>query len=147
MSRDLSQEEANLAVATALMREVMALRAENTRLQEENEQLRTFMQTQAAAIRTLHECEKTEINRLRKEQHKWFVANSTLDSEREANAILTDENARLREALQPFAKAGELFTERSMFSDQLVYLPAAGEAYQIVGDDLRRARAALGEAS
>lgn len=58
-------------------------------------------------------------------------------------ATLKTENARLREALQLFAKAGELFTERSMFSDQLVYLPAAGEAYKIVGDDLRRARAAL----
>jgi hypothetical protein len=82
MSKDMSIEEANLAVATALTRQVVALRAENN---------------------------------------------------------------RLREALRPFAKAGELFTERSMFSDLVVYLPAAGDAYKIVGDDLRRARAALEE--
>ena len=59
---------------------------------------------------------------------------------------LQQKNSHLRTALRPFAKAGELFTERSMFSDQVVYLPAAGEAYQIVGNDLRRARAALEEA-
>lgn len=130
MSKDLSQEEANLAVATALMREVMALRAENARLREETEQLRTFMQRQAAAIRTLHECEKTEINRLRKEQRKWFVANSTLDSEREANALLTDEIARLREALHPLAEA-RLF---------------AGNDYWVISsEDMERARAALKE--
>ena len=123
MSKDLSQEEANLAVATALMREVVDLRAENARL-------RTFMQRQAAAIRTLHECEKTEINRLRKEQHKWLVANSTLDSEREANALLTDENARLREALRPLAEA-RLF---------------AGSDYWVISsEDMERARAALKE--
>ena len=34
MSEDLSQEEANLAVATALMRQVVALRVENNRLRE-----------------------------------------------------------------------------------------------------------------
>jgi hypothetical protein len=32
MSKDMSQEEANLAVATALMREALALREENNRL-------------------------------------------------------------------------------------------------------------------
>lgn len=80
MSKDLSQEEANLAVATALTRQVVALRAEN---------------------------------------------------------------ARLREALRPFAKAGELFDAGSMFPELVVYLPAAGDAYKIVGNDLRRARAAL----
>jgi hypothetical protein len=32
MSKDMSQEEANLAVATALMREALALREKNNRL-------------------------------------------------------------------------------------------------------------------
>ena len=51
---------------------------------------------------------------------------------------------RLREALRPFAKAGELFPPRDeAVSDQAIYAPAAGKEYSICGDDLRRARAAL----
>ena len=50
---------------------------------------------------------------------------------------------RLREALRPFAKAGELFHPREDgASDQTIYMPAAGKEYSICGDDLRRARAA-----
>lgn len=46
----------------------------------------------------------------------------------------------LRDALEPFAKAGELFSDRPKeIFDQLIYLPAAGENYKIVGDDLRKA--------
>jgi predicted nucleic acid-binding Zn-ribbon protein len=50
---------------------------------------------QANAVRALHANEETEINRLRKERHKWHHAVSSLDSEREANARLTEEVERL----------------------------------------------------
>jgi hypothetical protein len=46
-------------------------------------------------------------------------------------------------ALRPFAKAGELFVVRGEFNE-CVYAPAAGPEYNITGDDLRRARAAIG---
>ena len=58
---------------------------------------------------------------------------------------LGQEVGRLREALEPFANAGKLFGDRGEYTDMTIYLPAAGEQYQIVGDDLRRARAALAE--
>lgn len=54
-------------------------------------------------------------------------------------------NARLREALKPFAKAGELFCIGDEHLDMLIYAPAAGDEYRIVGDDLKRACAALVE--
>ena len=50
---------------------------------------------QANAVRALHANEETEINRLRKERHEWHHAVSSLDSEREANARLTEEVERL----------------------------------------------------
>ena len=66
-------------------------------------------------------------------------------SSKQAVDIVTlgQEVGRLREALEPFANAGKLFGDRGEYTDMTIYLPAAGEQYQIVGDDLRRARAAL----
>jgi hypothetical protein len=56
------------------------------------------------------------------------------------------ESAALRKALEPFAKAGELFPPLHPDSfDQSVYMPAAGREYSISGNDLRRARAVLKE--
>ena len=48
-------------------------------------------------------------------------------------------------ALEPFAKSGELFPEDvgTCEFDTCVYAPAAGKEYNLCGDDLRRARAAL----
>lgn len=44
--------------------------------------------------------------------------------------------------IEPFAKAGELFWERDPDQfDMLIYSPAAGAEYNIVGDHLRAARA------
>lgn len=58
---------------------------------------------------------------------------------------LNAENALLREALRPFAKAGELFCGGDEHLDMLIYDPAAGDEYRIFGNDLRRARAAIEE--
>lgn len=87
--------------AAAMLRAVVSERDEANRA----------MKRQAAAVRTLHACEATEINRLREKTRVEHVAVTTLDSEKEANARLTDallaaeaEVAALREALRPFAE-------------------------------------------
>lgn len=64
------------------------------------EQLQSTIKTQANAVRVLHEAEMSELNRLRKNAQEAYTAKATLDSEREANKILTDEIERLREALR-----------------------------------------------
>lgn len=61
----------------------------------EIERLREAIERQASAIRTLHANEQTEINTLRKKRHEWHHAVSSLESEREANALLTAEIERL----------------------------------------------------
>lgn len=50
-----------------------------------------------------------------------------------------------REALEPFAKAGKLFPEPpgTVDYDQCIYAPAAGREYDLCGEHLRRARAAI----
>ncbi len=47
-------------------------------------------------------------------------------------------------ALEPFAKAGELFPPHdAALWDQCIYSPAAGDEYALCGDHLRTARAVL----
>ena len=67
---------------------------------DEIEQLRNAITVQANAVRVLHEAEMSELNRLRKNAQEAYTAKATLDSEREANKILTDEIERSREALR-----------------------------------------------
>ena len=64
---------------------------------DEIEQLRNAVKVQANAVRILHEAEMSELNLLRKNAQEAHTAKATLDSEREANKILTDEIERLRE--------------------------------------------------
>lgn len=61
--------------------------------------------------------------------------------------MLIDENTRLRGALKPFAKSGEIFDgePEEVEFDQCIYSPAAGTQYSLCGNDLRRARAALAQ--
>ena len=65
----------------------------------------------------------------------------------EASAMIRAQAAeieRLREALKPFAKAGELFGPLDPEGfDMLVYNPAAGGDYALCGNHLRTARDAL----
>ena len=63
---------------------------------DEIEQLRNAIKVQANAVRVLHEAEMSELNLLRKNAQQAYIAKATLDSEREANKILTDEIERLR---------------------------------------------------
>ena len=64
------------------------------------ERLRNAIKVQANAVRVLHEAEMSELNRLRKNAQEAYTAKATLDSEREANKILTDEIERSRKALR-----------------------------------------------
>ena len=64
---------------------------------DEIERLRNAIKVQANAVRVLHEAETSELNLLRKNAQEAYTAKATLDSEREANKILTDEIERLRE--------------------------------------------------
>jgi predicted nucleic acid-binding Zn-ribbon protein len=84
----------------------------------EIERLKKAIKIQASAVRTLQANEDTEINILRKQKREWHQAVLSLDSEREANAILTTEIEqwkvdydcammdveRLREALERIAR-------------------------------------------
>lgn len=65
----------------------------------ENVRLKKAIQIQANAVRSLEANKETEINRLRAKSTEAHHAVSTLDSEREANAILTEraEAAEARE--------------------------------------------------
>ena len=67
---------------------------------DEIERLRNAIKVQANAVRVLHEAETSELNLLRKNAQEAYTAKATLDSEREANKILTDEIERLRKILE-----------------------------------------------
>lgn len=84
-------------VAAAMLREVA----------RERDKTRAAIESQASAIRNLRANEESEINILRSRSRDHYIATATLDSEREANARLTDallaaeaEAAALREALE-----------------------------------------------
>lgn len=86
----------NAAGIVALKNHTPALLAELDAARAEVARLRASIDRQAAAVRTLHANEETEINRLRRKQQEWHQAIATLDSERQANAMLTAEVERLR---------------------------------------------------
>jgi hypothetical protein len=78
--------------------------------------------------------------------HSLAKANNTLARMNGDRATKAEaENARLREALEPFAKAGELFDAEPVDPRYhvVIYGPAAGDEYKITDRHLRAARAAL----
>jgi hypothetical protein len=58
--------------------------------------LENAIKIQAAAVKTLEAAEDRELNKLRKQEVDMHQALRQLESEREMNAILTDEIERLR---------------------------------------------------
>jgi hypothetical protein len=70
--------------------------------------LREAIKTQASAVRMLQANEQTEINILRKQRNEWHHAVSSLDSEREANALLTAEIERLRGVIRQAIVDGDV---------------------------------------
>lgn len=88
----------------------------------------------------IYEEEMKEINRKAAEALGLPVAINLRDRIKALKA----ENARLREALRPFAKSGEIMPPRKAHDfDMSIYAPAAGAEYSISGDDLRRALEAM----
>jgi hypothetical protein len=73
----------------------------------EIEQLREAMDVQSNAVNVLHQAETSELNHLRKTAQEAYVAKMTLNSEREANKILTDDIERLRKILSTVLEACE----------------------------------------
>lgn len=78
------------------------------------------------------------------------AALATVDSEREANARLTDEVARLREALEFYASRYDIVTDRKKwlepaweFRPNSMGAPALHPAFGLQDDQGKRARAAL----
>jgi chromosome segregation ATPase len=94
----------------------------------EIEKLEKAIKVQASAVRTLQANEETEINILRQQKREWHQAVSSLDSEREANAILTAEIEKLRMHLDV---ALETLAEEGVCGDEC--------------NSCKEARAALGE--
>jgi hypothetical protein len=63
------------------------------------ERLQTAIKRQAGAAKTLRESTLAEVQHIRDAERKEYTATKTLQSERDANAILTEENERLRATL------------------------------------------------
>lgn len=68
------------------------------------EALEAAIARQASAVRTLQKCEEAEINVLRAKAKEAHAAVKTLDSEREANAMLTERIEALEMALAHAAR-------------------------------------------
>jgi hypothetical protein len=77
-----------------------------------------------------------------KPPHKYHLAEAIEKLKAQANREY-NRAERLREALEPFARAGELFTGPPTDFDQCIYAPAAGNRYALSGNDLRKAREAM----
>lgn len=82
-SRDATPEE------EAMIGEIVRLRAEN-------EALRMAIKRQSGAARTLRDHTLAEVQHLKDADRSEYFASKSLDGEREANALLTEENDALR---------------------------------------------------
>jgi len=74
-------------------------------LEAENVRLNGAVRTVQAAAKTIMHAEGEELKTLREEHREWHLAIGSLDSEREANAILTDELTTLRAQLAQAVEA------------------------------------------
>lgn len=108
--------------------------------------------TPADATAALAARDKAKDDRIAEWRGEYETARTGLEIYRSKNTELVAErdelraeNARLREALAPFAKAGELFANIPASPDcyAVLYNPAAGLEYQITEHHVRAAWAAL----
>lgn len=67
------------------------LTAKLAEVTKERDRLDAAIKRQAGAARTLRECTLSEVQHIKDNERKEYVATRSLDSERDANAILTDE--------------------------------------------------------
>lgn len=75
---------------------ILALCDETERLRADNERLQKAIIRQAGAAKTLREFTLAEVQHLKDMDRSEYHAAASLDSERNANNILTDENDKLR---------------------------------------------------
>jgi chromosome segregation ATPase len=107
---DYTQKARDKMTAGAHMLDVLHCAALTEALDTEraaHEATKEAIKRQAAAVRTLQASEATEINILRKERHKAQEAIKTLESERAANALLTDELEATKAELQALRDAAD----------------------------------------
>lgn len=149
-SRSSREHAADIRVLLSTIRSQEAALVE---LRAERDNAVAITKRVQSAAKTIMIGESDELARLRAEKAGEWVATKTLDSEREANAILTDERDALRaalvearEALEPFARVGELFDSGTAgFSDddQVDLTIEDWQMNRITVGNLRRAACAL----
>ena len=123
LSGDLSGSisTTKLGIAQPIIEAAMAERdAEIARLKQ-------AIARQASAVRTLQHCETTEINTLRAKQTEAHRATVTLDSEREANAILTDELAEQADRIRQLEEA---LADLEPFLDAIICFASSQGEYE-----------------
>jgi len=134
----------------ALLNHVAALEAENTRLCARAEAAEGAVRVVQNAARTLDAMRSAEIANLQKATKIETTAVATLDSEREANAILTDrlealeaENKALRENREQLERALCWYGENARLC-KLIHSEGDLGRNNLDADGGSRARAALG---
>ena len=103
-------------------------------LRAEIAQLREDLKVQSNAVWILDQCRRAEVSHLRKTHQQAETAAKTLDSEREANSLLTAENERLRENLRDIIEAWDWWQ-----------VDTYDRCQSVPSDAIRVARAALAE--
>ena len=93
-------------------------------------ELETAIQRQAGAAKTLRNLTLAEVQHIKDSERKEYVASKTLDSEREANAILTEEN----EALQ--ARIAELDERNTALGEAVAYATQRIAELEALTDEL-----------
>jgi chromosome segregation ATPase len=101
LEADATAQPLSIGAVIHLRNAIKALDAERAA----HEATKEAIKRQAAAVRTLQASEQSEINILRKERHKAHEAIKTLESERAANALLTDELEATKAELQALREA------------------------------------------
>ena len=95
----IMEANARLIAAAPDMREtILALCDALDELRADNERLQKAIIRQAGAAKTLRECTLAEVQHLKDMDRSEYHAAASLDSERNANKVLTDENDKLRAA-------------------------------------------------
>ena len=85
-----------IAVAPDIHATILALCDALDELRAESDRLQKAIIRQAGAAKTLRECTLTEVQHLKDMDRSEYHAAASLDSERNANNVLTDENDKLR---------------------------------------------------
>ena len=89
-----------------LLDRIEELEAQLAKVTVERDELDAAIKRQAGAARTLRQYTLSEVQHIKDNERKEYVATRTLDSERQANAILTDELETYHAALPRVYRMG-----------------------------------------